>query len=126
MNDVANHTSRNLPRRQFLHDLGTGAAMSIGALEAACTLPQPVDAGNRLSRSVSRESETIDHDQYRYDASFETIGNISGVLPRRRGGTEDPFSSPGPRPARWGRPGGAPWHTAPAGSAACSASVSRS
>ena len=38
----------NIARRQFLQYLGTGAAMSIGALEAACTMLQPVDAGNPL------------------------------------------------------------------------------
>jgi nitrate reductase alpha subunit len=62
-----------IARRQFLQYLGAGAAMSVSALEAACTLLQPVDAGNPLSRSVSREWEKIYHDQYRYDSSFDWV-----------------------------------------------------
>jgi nitrate reductase / nitrite oxidoreductase, alpha subunit len=62
-----------IARRQFLQYLGTGAAMSIGALDAACTLLQPVDAGNPLSRAVSRDWEKIYHDQYRYDSSFDWV-----------------------------------------------------
>ena len=62
-----------IARRQFLQYLGTGAAMSVGALEAACTLLQPVDSGNPLSRSVSREWEKIYRDQYRYDSSFDWV-----------------------------------------------------
>jgi nitrate reductase alpha subunit len=64
---------QTIARRQFLQFLGTGAAMSIGALEAACTVLQPVDPGNPLSRSVSRDWEKIYHDQYRYDSSFDWV-----------------------------------------------------
>jgi nitrate reductase / nitrite oxidoreductase, alpha subunit len=60
-------------RRQFLEFLGVGAAASIGALEAACTLLAPVDEGNPLSRKISREWEKIYHDQYRYDSSFDWV-----------------------------------------------------
>ena len=45
----------------------------VGALDAACTLLQPVDDGNPLSRKVSREWEKIYHDQYRYDSSFDWV-----------------------------------------------------
>ena len=64
---------QTIARRQFLQFLGTGAAMSVGALEAACTHLQPVDSGNPLSRAVSRDWEKIYHDQYHYDSSFDWV-----------------------------------------------------
>ena len=63
----------NVARREFLQYLGAGAALSIAGLDAACTLLQPVDDGNPLARSVSREWEKIYHDQYRYDSSFDWV-----------------------------------------------------
>ena len=63
----------HIARRQFLQYLGAGAAISIGGLGAACSLLQPVDDGNPLARKVSREWETIYHDQYRYDSSFDWV-----------------------------------------------------
>ena len=63
----------NIARRQFLQYLGAGAALSVGGLDAACALLQPVDDGNPLARKVSREWEKIYHDQYRYDSSFDWV-----------------------------------------------------
>ncbi|MBI4478152.1 MAG: molybdopterin-dependent oxidoreductase, partial [Acidobacteria bacterium] len=63
-----------IARRQFLQYLGAGAAMSVSGLQAACSLLQPADGDeNPLVRRVSREWETIYHDQYRYDSSFDWV-----------------------------------------------------
>ncbi len=62
---------QGIHRRLFLKFLG-GA--SIAALDPACTFLTPVAPGeNPLSRSVSREWETIYHDQYRYDSTFDWV-----------------------------------------------------
>ena len=65
--------NNNIARRQFLQYLGTGAALSVGGLQAACGLLKPVDDGNPLARAVSREWEKIYHDQYRYDSWFDWV-----------------------------------------------------
>ncbi|HAK57135.1 MAG TPA: nitrate oxidoreductase subunit alpha [Acidobacteria bacterium] len=53
--------------------MGIGTAGSVLGLEAACTFLEPTDDGNPLGRTVSRNWETIYHDQYRYDSMFDWV-----------------------------------------------------
>tara|TARA_B100000315_G_scaffold5375_1_gene5352 strand:+ start:1913 stop:5332 length:3420 start_codon:yes stop_codon:yes gene_type:complete len=57
----------------FLQWMGIGTAGSVLGLEAACTFLEPTDDGNPLGRTVSRNWETIYHDQYRYDSMFDWV-----------------------------------------------------
>ena len=66
-------TPCGVPRRLFLQWMGIGTAGSVLGLEAACTFLEPTDDGNPLGRTVSRNWETIYHDQYRYDSMFDWV-----------------------------------------------------
>ena len=66
-------TPGGVPRRLFLQWMGIGTAGSVLGLEAACTFLEPTDDGNPLGRTVSRNWETIYHDQYRYDSMFDWV-----------------------------------------------------
>jgi nitrate reductase alpha subunit len=61
-------------RRSFLQWLGMGAAASAFGLPAELRMLEPVDDdANPLSRSVDRDWETIYHDQYKYDSTFDWV-----------------------------------------------------
>ncbi len=60
-------------RRSFLQLLGMGAATSAFGLPPALRMLEPMDDDNPLSRSVLRDWETIYHDQYKYDSTFDWV-----------------------------------------------------
>jgi nitrate reductase alpha subunit len=64
----------SLDRRLFLKFLGGGMGAAALGLEGACAFLEPLDADdNPLSRQVRRDWETIYHDQYSYDRTFDWV-----------------------------------------------------
>ncbi len=61
-------------RRLFLKFLAGGAGAALSGADLACTFLQPATAeDNPLARTVARDWETIYHDQYRYDRTFDWV-----------------------------------------------------
>ncbi len=64
----------SIDRRLFMKFLGGGIGAAVVGLEGACTFLEPIDPDeNPLSRAVRRDWESIDHDQYRYDRTFDWV-----------------------------------------------------
>ncbi|MEE9569489.1 MAG: molybdopterin-dependent oxidoreductase, partial [Candidatus Binatia bacterium] len=67
-------TKSNINRRDFLRWVGVGAGTGFLGGGLSCRLLEPLEEEeNPLSRSVSRDWETIYHDQYRYDTTFDWV-----------------------------------------------------
>lgn len=71
--DPTTPLSGTFARRAFLQWLGMGAAASAYGLPPEFRMLESVDDSNPLSRSVDRDWETIYHDQYKYDSTFDWV-----------------------------------------------------